>query len=402
MLRFVYIAVLVLSFSFFALYARITGWIFSANKIDIFNDLDQIAFYFWLIDPEISRQLLTFDEIIQDYLAGANVLQTKEKELTELWDYAREQGPYLTKLGFGNYERIFQMLNDAWPMREEIFELLGKHQRFNYLVPLQNSNEVRPNGGFFGSFAFVSFSGAHVVDLQIVDSYLPDLLAPNTRVPLPERSWSFLGAKSAGFIAGNKFGFTDKDGKNLKTLYEKIFHHDFDPEKKAQMFNPEKWDQLFQKNIKGVIFLDSELISYLLPSFREKSREWQFVNANIDLIRGEDKSNKKELYIKDLEAYLKTNALSLAKAGINSIQELLHKGFINIYLSNVSDELWGFLQSYDLTTVYNPDFWYFFNINTSFNKSDGFVKKQIEILDEKGQVVLATDENKLKTDSLKP
>lgn len=294
------------------------------------------------------------------------------------------------------------MLNDAWTMREEIFQLLGKDQRFNYLIPLQNSNEVRPNGGFFGSFAFVSFSGAHIVDLQIIDSYLPDLLAPNTRVPLPDRSHDFLGAKSAGFIAGNTFGFTDKDGKNLKTLYEKIFHHDFEPQKKAQMFNPEKWNQLFQKNIKGVIFLDSELISYLLPSFREKSREWQFVNANIDLIRGEDKSNKKELYIKDLEAYLKANALSLAKAGINSVQDMLHKGFINIYLSNVSDELWGFLQSYDLTTVYNPDFWYFFNINTSFNKSDGFVKKQIEILDEKGEVLLSTDENKLKTDGLKP
>lgn len=50
------------------------------------------------------------------------------------------------------------MLNAAWPMREEIFELLGKNQRFNYLVPLQNSNEVRPNGGFFGSFAFISLS----------------------------------------------------------------------------------------------------------------------------------------------------------------------------------------------------------------------------------------------------
>lgn len=50
------------------------------------------------------------------------------------------------------------MLNVAWPMREEIFELLGKHQRFNYLVPLQNSNEARPNGGFFGSFAFISLS----------------------------------------------------------------------------------------------------------------------------------------------------------------------------------------------------------------------------------------------------
>jgi len=60
------------------------------------------------------------------------------------------------------------------------------------------------------------------------------------------------------------------------------------------MFNPDQRNQLFQKDIKGIVFLDSELISYLLPSFRSKSWEWQFLNANVDLIRGEDKSNKKE------------------------------------------------------------------------------------------------------------
>lgn len=78
------------------------------------------------------------------------------------------------------------MLVDARPLREEIFQLLGKNQRFNYLVPLQNSNESRPNGGFFGSFAFVSFSGGHVVDMQILDSYLPNYLAPKTYITLPE------------------------------------------------------------------------------------------------------------------------------------------------------------------------------------------------------------------------
>lgn len=238
--------------------------------------------------------------------------------------------------------------------------------------------------------------------MQIVDSYLPDLLAPKTRIPLPEWTKAFLKTENAGFIAGNKFGFTDKDGKNLKTLYEKIFHTDFDPKKKEQMFNPQQRNQLFQKNIKGVIFLDSELITYLLPAFRSKARERQFLNANVDLIRGEEKSNKKEFYIKDLEQYLKTNALALAKATINSVQELLHKGYVNIYLSNVSDQMRGFLQSYDLTTVYNSDFFYFFNINSSFNKSDGFVKKEVEILNETGQVVLATDERKLNISSLQP
>lgn len=161
------------------------------------------------------------------------------------------------------------------------------------------------------------------------------------------------------------------------------------------MFNPEERNRLFQKNIKGVVFLDSELISYLLPSFRSKAREWQFLNANVDLIRGEDRSNKKEFYIKDIQNYLKENALSLAKSTINNTQDFLDKGFVNIYLSNVSPQLWGFLQAYDLTNIYSPDFLYFFNINTSFNKSDGFLNKQIEIQNASGMVVLATEDKKL-------
>lgn len=89
------------------------------------------------------------------------------------------------------------MLADARPLREEVFQLLGKNQTFNYLIPLQNSNEARPNGGFFGSFAFVSLSGGHIKDLQIVDSYLPDSLAPNTRITLPERTKGFLKERIA-------------------------------------------------------------------------------------------------------------------------------------------------------------------------------------------------------------
>ena len=72
--------------------------------------------------------------------------------------------------------------------------------------------------------------------------------------------------------------------------------------------------------------MDSELITYLLPSIRQKAWEWQFVNANIDLIRGAVLSNKKDLYIKDLHSYLKQNALRMASAAINTVQDLLHKG----------------------------------------------------------------------------
>ena len=107
--------------------------------------MDQISFYFWVIDPEISRQLLTLDDVVKSYLRGENVLKSKEKELLQLRQYARSQKTYLSKMGFSNYERIFQMLDDAWSLREEIFQLLGRDKNYNYLIPLQNSNEARPN-----------------------------------------------------------------------------------------------------------------------------------------------------------------------------------------------------------------------------------------------------------------
>ena len=107
--------------------------------------MDQISFYFWVIDPEISRQLLTLDDVVKSYLRGENILKSKEEELLQLWQYAKSQKNYLSKMGFSNYERIFQMLDDAWPLREEIFQLLGRDKNYNYLIPLQNSNETRPN-----------------------------------------------------------------------------------------------------------------------------------------------------------------------------------------------------------------------------------------------------------------
>lgn len=389
------IALMILSFSFFSLYHSITNWLFSPNKIDIFNDLDQISFYFWMIDPELSKQVQTFDSVIKAYLDGENVLKTKENEITQLRAYAKEKKNYLTKVWFSNYEKAFEMLDQARDLRAEIFKLLGKDQTFNYLIPLQNSNEARPNGGFFGSFAFVSLSGGHIVDLQVVDSYLPDYIAPNTRVELPNRIAELNWGKTIGFIAGNKLGFTDKDWKNLKTLYEKIFHTDFNPERRDRMFKPEKRNQLFHKDIKGVIFLDSELIAHLLPSFRHKAREWQFVNANIDIIRWEARSNKKELYIADLEKYLKENALRLASSALNNLQNFLEKWYINIYLSNTSGAMRDFLDKWNLTTVYDSDFLYFWHTNIAYNKSDAFIKKQLEIQTLDGKVILSTENKKV-------
>ena len=44
----------------------------------------------------------------------------------------------------------------------------------NYLVLLQNSNEIRPSGGFMGSYARVSFKNGVLKEWSITDIYTPD------------------------------------------------------------------------------------------------------------------------------------------------------------------------------------------------------------------------------------
>ncbi|MDR0369565.1 MAG: hypothetical protein LBH96_03485 [Candidatus Peribacteria bacterium] len=55
------------------------------------------------------------------------------------------------------------------------------------------------------------------------------------------------------------------DGKNIKLLYEKIFNQEYDSTRVSQMFSPEQRELLHNKYIKGIVFLDSELLRAILP-----------------------------------------------------------------------------------------------------------------------------------------
>jgi len=82
-------------------------------------------------------------------MKGENIFSTKQKEIDECREYIEENKEYLKKVGFSNYDKLINLLSDLRKYQSEFFELLGKNQSFNYLVILQNTNEKRPNGGFF-------------------------------------------------------------------------------------------------------------------------------------------------------------------------------------------------------------------------------------------------------------
>lgn len=345
-----------------------------------------MAFYTQPFDKNLSHFLVTLDDIIQWYIKGENIFITKQKEIDLCRDYIEDNKTYLKKIWFSNYDKLISLFSDLRIYEKELFELLGKNQSFNYLVILQNTNEKRPNWWFFGSFAFIKVEQWHIKTLEIVDSYYPDFIAYKTRIIAPEWTAPFLPDRKIGFIAGNKFGFSDIDGKNLKDLYELMFNKTYEMRKVQKTMEPDLYEKLLNQNIKWVIFIRSDLLENFFSTFKEKAQERQFLNASIDLIRKAIRGNKKELYIKEIKQYFDNQKWNIIKNVVNRFDEIANKQFITMYLSNVSTGLNGALNKHNLTNIFDPNYIYFWDTNVSYNKIDGFITKHIQIHDEQGNI----------------
>jgi len=404
--RFIHIPFLVIligAFLIFSVYSTIAGLLFSDNKGDIFSqDLQELSIYFRPIDTDFSSFLLTLDSVVQDYIDGENVFKTRKNEIEEVWLYISENREYLAALWFDEYDSLMDFLADIWKYKDNVFALLGEDQTYNYLVILQNSNEKRPNGWFFWSFAFISIEHGFIKELEIIDAYFPNFIANKTFIRAPWWTNPIREDDRIGFIAWNKFGFTDMDGSNLKILYEKIFNEDYDPGKLAATFRPEASELLTDRYIKWVIFIETDLLEALLPRFEEKVWEWQFVNASVDLIRWEYRGNKKELYIEEITTFFNQNKWNIARNFINNFETILNERFVNIYLSNVPGELYWLLQKWQLTTIYDPTYLYTWDTNNSFGKVDGFVQKTSVITDDTNTIVTYTDSDIIPLQELSP
>ena len=389
---FIYSLLFLIFFWGFSLYSNVTNILFGWTALDIFTkDLQTLSIYFLPIDKEVSHELYTLDGIVDSYMKWENIFKTKKDEIEEVWYYIINNQNYLSSLWFQRYESLMWFLSDLYDHREEVYALLWENYAYNYLIPLQNGNEKRPNWWFFGSFAFVTLSWWHIENLEVIDSYLADYIAPTARINLPSRYTKYFWERQLWFVAWNKFWFTDMDGKNMKVLYEKAFNTDYDMNKVREMYSGKQRKLLHDKYIKWVIFLDSSLLTELLPGFNDKMREWQFINASIDIIRGEVRWNKKELYINEVLDYFFNNSTTIAKNLINNWDEVLNKRYIQIYLSDmfVSQEFRDMIAKNNLNTRFQWGRIYARDVNIANNKSDDFITKRLKLYSSTWELITA-------------
>ena len=73
-----------------------------------------------------------------------------------------------------NFEKYKNMLLQGITLTENLSDILGNERKKTYLVLFQNNMELRPTGGFIGSYGVLSLDGGRLSELNVNDVYSAD------------------------------------------------------------------------------------------------------------------------------------------------------------------------------------------------------------------------------------
>ncbi|HBY10263.1 hypothetical protein A2274_03465 [candidate division WWE3 bacterium RIFOXYA12_FULL_43_11] len=101
------------------------------------------------------------------YIAQADFNGVNKEHIPEKYrSYISDYGKYISTLQ--------QNLDLTTKLIGEAAAVLGVDKETTYIVWFQNSNELRPTGGFIGSYGLLTFDKGKLKDLKIDDIYNPD------------------------------------------------------------------------------------------------------------------------------------------------------------------------------------------------------------------------------------
>ncbi len=120
------------------------------------------------------------------------VLQDDIVATKTLTDIASEKNIVIAKkiLSRVDFGRFITLISESRKISGNIPELLGQEGSKTYLVLFENNMELRPTGGFIGSFGLVTFDKGRLTDLTVNDVYSADgQLNGHVEPPLPIKNY---------------------------------------------------------------------------------------------------------------------------------------------------------------------------------------------------------------------
>ena len=122
---------------------------------------------------------------------------------------------------------VSDLLNATAKHFPAILKLLGNKKPHRYLILLQNNNEIRPSGGFIGSYVIMDINEGYIEKLEVKDVYDIDgaykgVIEPPEEIKLFTPNWRFRDSNySSDFsISGNKakWFLQEEGGETVDTV----------------------------------------------------------------------------------------------------------------------------------------------------------------------------------------
>lgn len=275
-----------------------------------------------------------------------------------------------------DFEKLETYTKEGGILISNLPSILGSDSPKNYLILFQNNMELRPTGGFIGSYGIASFGGGKLNALSVNDIYSADgQLKGHVEPPLPIKK----------YLNEANWWFRDSNwNPDFPTSAER-----------AEWFLKKEMDQ----TVDGVIAIDltpiSEIIKYTGPiflpdynltissnNFYEKTQE----EAQANFFPG---SRKKASFLTALSRTLLTDITKISSKNQLMVLKTFYINLtsrnIQVYLHDtVSSEAlnklgWdGKLQTYSCGDGCFSDFFGDVEANVGVNKSNYFVKRKID------------------------
>ncbi len=124
----------------------------------------------WEFAIEESKNLPTLIDDVQSYLTHTFNNEANNPELTnKIIKHLEKINQKLNKIDIKALNEVKLITNDSFLIAQKF---LQEDQK--YLVILQNSDELRATGGFFGSFFILESKNGQIAPIEIQDVYVPD------------------------------------------------------------------------------------------------------------------------------------------------------------------------------------------------------------------------------------
>jgi len=300
------------------------------------------------------------------YIAQADFSGVDQNHIPEKYrGYIIDYGKYINTLQ--------QNLDVTSKIIGETATVLGVDKETTYIVWFQNSNEIRPTGGFIGSYGLLTFDKGKLKDLKIDDIYNPDgqILLRDIKTAPPEVISKYL-AEDRLYLRNSNW---DPDFPTAAGVFNDLFY-------KIDGQSVDGYIAVDLKFVEGILRATGPvfLAAYNEEINAENLYERTQYHSDFNYVSGSD---QKRSFLTILGSKLLEKMFSLPKDKLPSLlaetQKSLDEKHLLINLSNgaMNDVLKERNWNGQLVPV-EGDYLYVVNSNLGGTKANYFVKNNID------------------------